>query len=94
MRGEGAGNITATKLRHLNAHATEPLASSDGGQHGISACSTIAIWVGLAETTMVPVAGAKTTETAIKAARISRANAIRNYRAIGFERQQFGTVLT
>ena len=36
-RTMGAGNIVATKLRHLNAQATEDLPSSDGGQHGMSA---------------------------------------------------------
>src|SRR5262249_42530183 len=32
-----AGNIAATKLRHLNAHAVESLCSSEGGQQGMSA---------------------------------------------------------
>jgi hypothetical protein len=32
-----AGNIVAKKLKHLSAHAMEPLQSSGGGQHGMSA---------------------------------------------------------
>jgi hypothetical protein len=32
----GVSNIMAMKLQHLNAHATEPLPSSRGGQHGMS----------------------------------------------------------
>jgi hypothetical protein len=34
--GIAAGNIAATKLKHLKAQAMDPLQSS-GGQHGVSA---------------------------------------------------------
>jgi len=37
VRLTAAGNIAATKLRHLNAHAVESLCSSEGGQQGMSA---------------------------------------------------------
>jgi hypothetical protein len=69
----GAGNIAATKLRHLNAHATEPLLSSGGGQHGISAGLAIAISMGFVEMPVPPVAGTTANEMATANARIARA---------------------
>jgi hypothetical protein len=71
-RTTGGGNIAATKLRHLNAHATEPLLSSVAGQHGMSAGLAIDISTGFVKMAAPPVAGTVATEIAITAARIVR----------------------
>lgn len=69
------GNIAATKLRHLNAHTTEPLPSLDG-QHGMSALSAIDISIGFMEMAGALVTGTMATEMAHKAAKIVRAKAM------------------
>ena len=71
----GAGKITATKLKHLTAHAIEPLQSS-GGQHGVSELPAIDISTGFEEMVAPPVTGTRATEMAIKAAKIARARVI------------------
>lgn len=72
-RGRAAGNVIATKLRHLNAQAIEALASSgDGQQQSMSVWSAIAISGALTESVGEPHAGANVTETAIKRARNRR----------------------
>jgi hypothetical protein len=72
-RTTGAGNIAATKLRHLKAHATELLLSSGAGQHGMSAGLAIAISIGFVEMVDPPVAGTTATEIATTTVRIVRA---------------------
>jgi hypothetical protein len=66
-----AGKIAATKLKHLSAHATAPLQSSEV-QQGMSTCSDTDISTGFVETATPPLAGTTATERAIRAARIVR----------------------
>jgi hypothetical protein len=69
------GNIAPMMLKHLSAHAIEPLQSSVA-QQGISALFGIDISMGFAETTASPFAGTRATEIAIRAAKIVRMGAI------------------
>lgn len=90
MYGSGfaAGNVAATKLKHLKAQAMDSLQSS-GGQHGVSARSAIDISAGFVEIAAPPVAGIMATEMAIRAARIVRTVSIgSNYQAILMAGQQ------
>jgi predicted YcjX-like family ATPase len=70
-----AGKVAPTKLKHLTAHAMDPLQSL-AAQQGMSALSAIDISTGFVETTAPPVAGTRATETAIRAAKIVRMAAI------------------
>jgi hypothetical protein len=76
------GNKAPARLKHLTPHAKEALLSS-GGQHGMSALSSVDASIDVVGTAAPPATGAMPSDTAIKAARNARMQVmIVNYRAM------------
>lgn len=70
-----AAKMAPTNLKHLYAHASELLQSSDG-QQGMLPWPGIDISTGVVDTAATPVAGRVVTDMAIRTARIVRAATI------------------